>query len=103
MKTEHLIIICITIFMCLVAIGGFILETSKQGYTIRIQMDNNTKEAFQSINYSYMTETKDPEWMHYAPAMNFSCFGMQCSPIESVYIKGIGVCYNKSEGIICPV
>lgn len=74
---------------------------SPTAWTFRIEMDNNTKEAIQSINYTQTNE--DPEWMHYAPAMNFSCFGMQCSPTESVYIKGIGVCYNKSEGIICPV
>lgn len=63
----------------------------------------NESKIIEWANQTINKEQQDPEWMYYAPAMNFTCFGMSCSPTESIYIKGVGVCYNKSEGIICPV
>lgn len=56
-----------------------------------------------NMTSSILQNYQDPEWMHYANAQEFNCFGMSCSPANSVYIKGIGVCYNQTEGIVCPV
>ena len=66
-----------------------------------IEIGFNESKIIEWANQS-LKESQDPEWMYYAPAMNFSCFGMLCSPVNQVYIKGVGVCYNQSEGIVCP-
>jgi len=34
--------------------------------------------------------------------INFTCFDGFCFPENMMYVKGIGICYNKPEGVVCP-
>jgi hypothetical protein len=56
MKTKNLTVICVTIFASLFVLCLTAWIISYNGYTIRFEMDDNTKDAIQSLNWTAINE-----------------------------------------------
>jgi hypothetical protein len=85
-----------TIFLIVAMLCGTLIWINHNSWTMRFEMDDNTKEAIQSLNFSDIN-TQDESVKNPYEDCNFDGCNYVCESTDGISISTLRYCHNISD------